>query len=214
MNNRHIARALLDIKAVRFSPHDPVTFRSGILSPVYVDNRLLIHWPEQWRLVIHGLRDLIEAQSLAFDVIAGIATGGIPHSSVLAYELGVPSVFVRKESKGYGANRMVEGGDVSGKRVLLVEDMVTTSGSSLTGVAALREAGATVSDCLCITTFGFPVAIDAFKTAGVRLYPLVKFTTIVAEGLQQGIFDDAEHDIIRDWMDDPHTWTEARHERD
>lgn len=213
MNNRKIAAALLDIQAVRFTPHDPVTFRSGILSPVYVDNRLLIHWPDQWQLIINGLRDLIKAQALEFDVIAGIATGGIPHSSVLAYELRTPSVFVRKESKGYGAQRMIEGGDVNGKRVLLVEDMVTTSGSSLAGVAALRQEGAMITDCLCITTFGFPVARQAFKIAGINLYPLVDFATIVEEGLHQGVFGETERQMIQAWMIDPHGWTEQHDER-
>jgi orotate phosphoribosyltransferase len=213
MDNRNIASALLDIQAVRFTPHDPITFRSGILSPVYVDNRLLIHWPEQWRSVIHGLRDQIKARTIEFDIIAGIATGGIPHSSALAYELRMPSVFVRKESKGYGAQKMIEGGTVEGKRVLLIEDMVTTAGSSLKGVAALREEGAIVADCLCITTFGFTVANQAFEAAEVNLCPLVEFATIVDEGLRKGIFGDQEYEIIQAWMNDPQNWTDQHNER-
>ena len=139
MLEQDIARALLEIEAVQFRPDDPVTFKSGMISPVYVDNRRLIFHPHAWSLVIEGFRAHIAAQGLAFDVIAGIEAAGIPHSSVLAYTLGAPSVFVRKQAKEHGLKSAVEGGDVTGQRVLLVEDMVTTGGSSLKGVESLRE---------------------------------------------------------------------------
>ena len=213
MQNTKIARALLQIDAVGFSPQQPVTFSSGIVSPVYVDNRRLIYWPEQWHAVIEGFEAYIRQHALTYDVIAGIATGGIPHSSALAYNLRVASVFVRKQAKGHGAQKMVEGGDVTGKRVLLVEDMVTTGGSSLTGVSALREAGAVVSDCLAITTYGFTVAQQAFEAAGVRLHPLVAFPVIVQEGFNSGMFSQQEHATIMDWLDDPHGWAERQNER-
>ena len=207
MRDRQIARTLLDIGAVGFSPYQPVTFSSGILSPVYVDNRRLIYWPEQWHMVIEGFRYLIEVQGIGFDVIAGIATGGIPHSSALAYSLHVPSIYVRKQAKNYGAQNQIEGGDVTGARVLLVEDMITTGGSSLAGVSALREAGAIVQHCLAITTFGFMMSKHSFHIAGVDLNALVEFPVIVEEALNAGIIDDAELAIIDKWQSDPHGWT-------
>ncbi len=204
-----VARALLEIQAVVFSPHAPVTFKSGIKSPVYVDNRRLPFWPAQWQIVIEGLQQVIAAHDIPFDVIAGIAAGGIPHSAALAYTLKKPSVFVRKEAKEHGTRGQIEGGDVSRKRVLLVEDMVTTGGSSLAGVDALRAAGATVKDCLCITSYGFAEATAAFEAASVRLYPLAPFSAIVTEASKMGLFDQDALKLIEAWMRDPHHWGET-----
>jgi orotate phosphoribosyltransferase len=204
-----VARALLEIQAVVFSPRAPVTFKSGIKSPVYVDNRRLPFWPAQWQIVIEGFQQVIAAQNIAFDVIAGIAAGGIPHSAALAYTLKKPSVFVRKEAKEHGTRGQIEGGDVSRKRVLLVEDMVTTGGSSLAGVDALRTAEATVRDCLCITTYGFAEAAEAFQSANVRLYPLAPFSTIVIEASKMGLFDQGALDLVEAWMRDPFHWGET-----
>ena len=203
-----VARALLEIQAVVFSPHAPMTLKSGIKSPVYVDNRRLPFWPAQWQIVIEGFQQLIAAQNIAFDVIAGIAAGGIPHSAALAYTLKKPSVFVRKEAKQHGTRGQIEGGDVSGKRVLLVEDMVTTGGSSLAGVDALRTAQATVRDCLCITSYGFAEANAAFAAANVRLLPLTPFSAIVIEASKMGLFDQAALDLVEAWMRDPFHWGE------
>ncbi len=210
MQDRDFARLLLDIGAVGFIPREPITFKSGIVSPVYVDNRCLIFSPEPWHAVIEGLADVIEAQQLEFDVIAGIATGGVPHSSALAYKLGVPQVYVRKESKEHGTQNRIEGGDISGKHVLLVEDMVTTGGSSLNGVTVMREAGAEITDCLSITTYGFPMAYHAFQVAAMRLHPLTDFYTIVQEGVNLGKLDASDIEIIEDWLNEPHQWAERQ----
>jgi orotate phosphoribosyltransferase len=204
-----VARALLEIEAVVFSPHAPMTLKSGIKSPVYVDNRRLPFWPAQWQIVIEGFQQMIAAQNIAFDVIAGIAAGGIPHSAALAYTLKKPSVFVRKEAKEHGTRGQIEGGDVSRKRVLLVEDMVTTGGSSLAGVDALRAAEATVKDCLCITSYGFAEATEAFESANVRLFPLAPFSTIVIEASKMGLFDQDALALIEAWTRDPFHWGET-----
>jgi orotate phosphoribosyltransferase len=205
-----VARALLDCEAVVFTPRAPITFKSGIRSPVYVDNRRLPFWPAQWRVVIEGFRRAIADDALAFDVIAGIEAAGIPHSAALAYALQMPSVFVRKQTKEHGTRSRIEGGDVSGKRVLLVEDLVTTGGSSLAGVEALRQAGAIIGHCLCITTYGFPEARQAFERAEVALHPLAPFAAIVAEAERRGLFGEGELAILEAWMRDPHGWAGAR----
>ncbi len=201
-----IARALLEIGAVGFTPHAPITFKSGIKSPVYIDNRQLPYWPNPWRIIIEGFRQLIAAHAIAYDVVAGMETAGIPHSAALSYVLQSPSVFVRKEAKGHGLQNRVEGGEIKGKRVLLVEDLVTTGGSSLFGVEALREAGAVVNDCLCITTYGFEEARQRFAEAKVTLHPLTPFSTIVAEASKQGKFAKEDLAIIEAWMRDPYHW--------
>lgn len=201
-----VAQALLDIGAVIFTPHEPVTFKSGIVSPVYVDNRRLPFWPVQWRAVIDAFCQTIEQQKLLFDVIAGIEAAGIPHSAALAYALGTPSVFVRKQAKEHGLRSRVEGGDVGGRRVLLIEDLVTTGGSSLAGVEALREAGAVVEHCLCITAYGFPQAARAFEAAHVHLHPLTPFSALVIEASRRGLFGAEELAILEAWLRDPHGW--------
>ncbi len=210
MSELQVARALLEIGAVGFTPHEPVTFKSGMLSPVYVDNRRLIAHPQHWHIIIQSFQDLIAHQALSFDVIAGIETAGIPHSSALAYTLQVPSVFVRKAAKGHGKKRRVEGGDVNQKRLLLIEDMVTTGGSSLSGVAALRESGAIVEHCLTITSYGLEMSRVAFATAGVHLHTLAPFMLIAEEALRQDYFGQEEMLVIEDWLNDPHGWGERQ----
>jgi len=208
MQNLQIASALLEIEAVGFSPHAPVTFKSGIVSPVYVDSRSLPYNPPQWRLVIEAFQTLAEA--LTFDVIAGVAVGGVPHSSALAYVMHKPSIFVRKEAKEHGKKKLVEGGDVAGRRVLLVEDVVTTGGSSLQAVASLREDGALVEDMLAIVSYDFVETRTALMEAGVHLHTLTNFALIILEALERGKFNKSQMEIINDWFNNPQGWA-ARH---
>ena len=207
---QQVAQALLEIDAVGFSPSAPIRFKSGILSPVYVDNRRLPFHPMQWQTVIEGFAAIVKSASIAYDVIAGIAVGGVPHSSALGYHLRRPSVFVRKEAKTHGTTNRIEGGDVSGKRVLLVEDLVTTGGSSLSGVSALREVEATITDCIAIVSYGFTEAQNAFAEADVILHTLTDFQTILTTAEQMGRFDAAQADIIRDWFTDAQGWAKRQ----
>ena len=201
-----VAKALLEIGAVGFSPEAPVIFKSGIRSPVYVDNRCLIYHPEPWRLVIEGFKTLINTQNLAHDVIAGVAVGGVPHSSALAYLTGKPSVFIRKASKGHGKAQRIEGGTVENRRVILLEDLVTTGGSSLSAVDALIAAGAEVSDVLAVISYGFAQACAAFDRAGLRLHTLTDFATILEQARQIGALDEAQITLVSRWMVDPYHW--------
>ena len=203
------ARALLEIDAVVFTPTEPVTFKSGIVAPVYVDNRRLPYWPSQWATVIDAMQQIIALDGISFDVIAGIETAGIPHSSALGYVMHLPSVFVRKQAKEHGTQNRIEGGAVAGKRVLLIEDMVTTGSSSLSGVEALRAAGAVVEDCVSITTYGFPEAAEAFEAARVRLHPLTPFSAIIVEACKLGRFGEGELEILEAWTRDPRGWSAA-----
>lgn len=208
-----VAEALLAIGGVGFRPEDPLTFKSGIVSPVYCDNRTFPFWPVHWKQVIDGFAALTERENLPFDVIGGIETAGIPHSAALAYAMGRPSIFVRKQAKEHGKRNRVEGGDVAGKRVLLVEDLVTTGGSSLSGVEALREAGATVTDCLAIISYGFPAAREAFAAARVTLHTLTDFETVLDGATASGLLHETGAADVRDWMRDPHGWGIRRDRR-
>jgi orotate phosphoribosyltransferase len=203
-----IAKALLSINAVGFTLDAPITFKSGIISPVYVDNRQLIYHPSAWHTVIEGFKATIHQQSLEYDVIAGVAVGGVPHSSSLAYIMEKPSVFVRKEAKEHGKAKRVEGGDVADKRVLLVEDLVTTGGSSLSGVEALRESGAILTDTIAIVSYGFTEADNAYRDANLNLHTLTNFNMLLDVALSENRFSETEANTIREWFDDPHGWGE------
>lgn len=201
-----VAAALLRIKAVGFTPKQPITFKSGIISPVYVDNRRLPFYPKEWQKIITGFESIVSDQHLRFDVIAGIETAGIPHSAALGYALKKPSVFVRKKVKDHGTKSRVEGGDVTGKKVLLIEDHITTGGSSLAGVEALRASGAIVETCLAITDYGFAEATAAFAAANINLITLTTFPIIMELALKQNLFTKKEHRIINQWFVNPHDW--------
>ena len=207
MNTKQsVAKALLDIGAVGFSPAAPITFKSGIRSPVYVDNRALIHHPAAWHVVVEGFRALIDTADFDYDIIAGVAVGGVPHSSALAYLAHKPSVFVRKAEKAHGKSQRIEGGVVRGKRVLLLEDLITTGGSSLSAVAALRDAGALVTDVAAIISYGFDAAAQAFASAGLQLHTLTDFATVLQQAQAHGALDAAQVAVARRWFADPYNW--------
>jgi orotate phosphoribosyltransferase len=201
-----VARALIEIGAVGFSPEHPITFKSGIISPVYVDNRRLPFHPKEWKVVIQGFRDLIKEKNIMLDVIAGVEAGGIPHSAALGFDMDRPSVFVRKEAKDHGKKSMVEGGEVKGKKVLLIEDLVSTGLSSLHGVESLRNEGAIISDCLVIVSYDFVEAKDAFGKAKVNIHPLTTFSVILSEAGQMNKLTHEQVEKIKEWFVDPHGW--------
>ncbi len=202
-----IAQALLRIGAVEFCVENPVIFTSGIKAPVYVDNRKFPFWPEQWHLVIEGFQKMLHEQRISFDIIAGIETAGIPHSSALAYILQKPSVFVRKKPKEHGTKKKIEGGNVQGKRVLLIEDLVTTGQSSLAGVQAIREEQGEVTDCLVIVTYGFPKSQEVFAQAQVNLHALTSFQLILQEAEKLSKITSKERETIQTWLQNPYGWS-------
>jgi orotate phosphoribosyltransferase len=204
---RAVARALVDAGALTYQPGAPITFRSGLRSPMYVDGRRLIFHPAPWRVVVDALRSALEDGSVRADVVAGVEAAGIPHSSALAFAAGLRSVFVRKTAKDHGLGRRIEGGDVTGWRVALVEDLVTTGGSSIDAVGALRDAGAIATDCLAITTYGFAGMAEAFDGAGVRLTVLTTVATVVDEALAAGTLDPPAGADIHAWLSDPAAWS-------
>ena len=201
-----VARALIEIGAVGVRASNPITFKSGIVSPVYVDNRTLPFHPAAWQPVIEGFKTLIDEKKIAFDVLAGVAVGGVPHASALGYLIQQPSLFIRKEAKDHGTGKRVEGGKIEGKNVLLIEDLVTTGGSSLSAVEALRAEGGTVTTIASIVTYDFVEATTAFAKANITAYALTNFPTIMREGVAMGRFSAQEQAIVTEWLADPHGW--------
>jgi orotate phosphoribosyltransferase len=208
--SQQVAASLLEIGAVGFKPENPITFKSGIISPVYVDNRKFPYFPKHWSKVISGFEQLIQEKNLEFDVIAGIETAGIPHSAALGYKLQEPSVFVRKKIKDHGTKSRVEGGSVENKKILLIEDLVTTGSSSLAGVSALRSESAIVTDCLAIITYDFPEAKENFHAENVTLHTLTTFTLVLETAIKENILTVEQKEIVADWFSDPHGWA-TRH---
>lgn len=201
-----IAEHLLNIGAVQFLTENPLRLKSGLVSPIYVDNRTLIYHPAAWHDVIETMGSKIEQFKLKFDVVAGVETAGIPHCSALAYRLSVPSVFVRRQAKTFGDKSRVEGGDVSGKRVLLIEDHISTGQSSLDAVAALKSAGAIVTDCLSITSFDIEDTRRVFSEADVRFYTMLPFSRILDTAIQMKKIDREKRAVIAQWLGDPWPW--------
>lgn len=201
-----VAQALLKIGAVGFKPDAPITFKSGIISPVYVDNRKFPFYPHEWSLIIEGFKELLEQNNIVYDVIAGIETAGIPHSAALGFALHQPSIFIRKKIKDHGTKSKIEGGAVAGKKVVLLEDLVTTGGSSLAGVEALREERAIVRDCIIIISYGFKESLRAFADAGVKLHSLTTFPIVLEEAYKLNMFTAEQKILIEEWFQDPWNW--------
>jgi orotate phosphoribosyltransferase len=207
---KEIAEALIEIDGVGFRPADPITFKSGIVSPVYCDNRRFPFWPAQWTKVIRGFEATIAEQGIAAEVIGGVEAAGIPHSAALGFAMERPSVFIRKEAKGHGTKKRVEGGDVAGKRVLLVEDLVTTGMSSMAAITALREEGAIVTDLLAIISYNFAEANALFAREGITLHAATDFETVLEVALARETIDATGSMLVLDWLREPRGWA-ARH---
>jgi len=204
-----VARLLLRCGAVALRPAAPFRFASGLLSPIYCDNRLLISLPRQRRRVTHLFARLIREKSIPAEVIAGTATAGIPHAAWLADELRLPMVYVRSQPKGHGKEQLVEGILPAGRRVVVVEDLVTTGTSSLATVGALRQAGATVEHVLTIFSYAFPKAATAFAQAQVHLHALTTLPVLLDVAVAGRAISRAERDTVLDWAADPEGWSQA-----
>lgn len=205
-----VAEILLRLRAVALRPSAPFRFASGLLSPIYCDNRLLISYPAERLQVARWFADTIRQSGLALEVIAGTATAGIPHAAWLAAELGLPMVYVRSQAKGHGQERLVEGVLLPGQRVGVVEDLVTTGGSSLQTVAALREAGAIVEHVFAIFSYGFPETAASFARAGLALHPLTTLPVLLDVAIARGYLSPAERSLVEEWAQDPASWSRAR----
>lgn len=195
-----VARALLKIGAVGFVPDNPITFKSGIISPVYIDNRKLPFYPNEWKIIIDSFAKTIKKENLKLDAIAGVEAAGIPHSAALGFSMKKPSVFVRKQMKDHGTKKMVEGGSVLNRNILLIEDLVTTGGSSLSAIENLRKEGAKVNNCLVIVSYNFPSAKEAFSKAKVKLHTITSFPVILGEAKKLGMINEVTLKKVEAWF--------------
>lgn len=207
--SRRLAEALLDIGAVALAPDAPFTWTSGLRAPVYCDNRRTLGYPRVRRLITDGFAACVADRELAPDVVAGTATAGIPHAAWLADRLDLPMAYVRSEPKSHGRGNQIEGRVEARQRVVLIEDLVSTGGSSLQAVAALRAAQADVVAVLAIFSYGFPQATARFAEAGVPLHVLTTFGTLLEVARTQRRLADTALEHLRTWQHDPQAWSDA-----
>lgn len=200
-----VARKLLEIKAVKLSPQAPFTWASGLLSPIYCDNRVALSHPEVRTFLKNCLAEKSTAFG-AFDVVAGVATAGIPHGVLLADVLEKPFVYVRSSAKDHGRRNQIEGELAPGQRVLVVEDLISTGGSCLLAVDALREAGAEVVGVLAIFQYGFSKADTAFAEKKVAFKTLTNYDTLAQEAARTGYVSTADLDTLKKWRENPDAW--------
>lgn len=206
MTKERIASILLENKAVTLSPSHPYIYTSGIKSPIYCDNRLMISYPKARSEIIEEFLAMIKNNNINCDIIAGTATAAIPWAAFLAQKLDKPMIYVRKQSKGYGKDKLIEGSVETGKVVLLIEDLISTGASSLVGVEAIRTAGAVCNQVLAIFTYELPVSTKAFSEKNTILYTLSNFSTLVDVAIKKKFISENEKEKVLSWNKNPESW--------
>ncbi len=209
IDSKFIASELLQIKAIKLSPQKPFTWASGLKSPIYCDNRAVLSYPELRSQIIDSYIN-ISKQFTPFDIIAGVATAGIAHGALIADRMELPMIYIRAEAKKHGLGNQIEGHYEPGLTALVIEDLLSTGGSSLKAVEAFREAGGVVAGVLAIFTYGFAACQKAFDDAGCRFATLTDYPTLIHVALENGYIDASEMQMLSSWNQDPVAWS-AQH---
>ena len=197
--SQQTAEYLLGIKAVKLSPRDLFTWASGIKSPIYCDNRITLSFPAIRTFIKENFVDAINDEFEKPDVIAGVATGGIPQGALIAEELTLPFVYVRSGKKDHGLTNLIEGRIEPGQKVVVVEDLISTGSSSLDAVKALREAGCIVTGMVAIFTYNLPVAVERFKDADCPLITLTDYEILIEKALKTDYITSEDLKVLRDF---------------
>ena len=200
------AAMLLKVKAIKLQPQEPFTWASGWKSPFYCDNRKTLSFPNLRSYVKQGLVHAIHKHFPQAEAVAGVATGAIAQGALVADELALPFAYVRSKPKDHGLANLIEGELKPGLKVVVVEDLISTGGSSLKAVEAIRQHGCEVVGMVASYTYGFPVAEEAFRQAGVQLVTLTDYEHVVAEALETGYISQAEVPMLAEWRKDPANW--------
>ena len=204
--DRKLAAGLLRIGAVLLRPDEPFTWASGWRSPIYCDNRRILSDPQLRSMVAEAFAEKVTALYPEAEVVAGVATGAIAHGVLAADRLGNPFVYVRPKPKDHGTGSQIEGNLPEGAKVVVIEDLISTGMSSLAAVDALRKAGAEVLGMVAIFTYGFDLAADRFKEAGVRLSTLSNYGSLIDEATSAGVVKASDAEVLRSWRLDPANW--------
>ncbi|WP_064972322.1 orotate phosphoribosyltransferase [Prevotella phocaeensis] len=203
---KELASKLLQIKAIKLQPNDPFTWASGWKSPFYCDNRKTLSYPDIRSFVKISMAHVVLEHFIGAEVIAGVATAGIPQAALVADELGLPLIYVRSKPKDHGLENLIEGEMKQGAKVVVIEDLISTGLSSLKAVEAIRKAGGNVIGMVAAYTYGFPVAAEAFKNAGVELITLTDYEHVVGNALETGYIQETDTKLLHEWREDPSHW--------
>lgn len=202
-----VARYLLQSKAIKLEPASPFIWASGWKSPIYCDNRVTLSFPEIRAFITESFVSAIREDFPGGEIIAGVATGGIPQGALVAAVLGLPFIYVRSSPKSHGMENLIEGLIQPGKKLVVIEDLISTGGSSLKAVDALREAGFIVEGMCAIFTYGFRLATESFAAKKCSLRTLSDYETLLSEAISTGYVQAAELEQLRKWRLDPAAWT-------
>lgn len=200
---RQIAEGLLSIGAVALRPHQPFTWTSGIKSPIYCDNRLTMSYPEIRDLIAASFAAVISERYPEAEVVAGTATAGIPHAAFTAQKLGLPMAYVRDKAKGHGKENQIEGLIKPGQKVIVIEDLISTGGSSIKAAQAIREAGAEPLAVMAIFSYQLDKAVQAFEESGVVLQTLSNYSALIEVAVEQGLIKPEDLALLKSWREDP-----------
>ena len=205
--DRLLAEKLLKISAIKLQPEHPFTWASGWNSPIYTDNRKTLSYPEVRSFIKVEMCRLIMENFPKPDAIAGVATGAIAMGALVADTMGLPYAYVRSTPKDHGLENLIEGNLKPGQKVVVIEDLISTGGSSLKAVEATRAAGCEVVGMAAIFTYGFPIAIKRFKDAGVDVYTLSNYTSMLEAALESDYIHANDLETLKEWRRDPASWT-------
>jgi len=205
-STQKIAEYLLQIKAIKLQPSNPFTWASGWKSPIYCDNRKTLSFPEVRSFICDSFASMIEDLFPTAEVIAGVATGAIAHGALVAERLGLPFVYVRSGAKEHGLGNQIEGYLEPGNKVVVVEDLISTGGSSLSAVRALREAGSEVMGMVAIFTYQFSKASDAFAAENCTLNTLSNYSVLIETAAETGYITDKDISALEQWRKNPSEW--------
>ncbi|AHV98350.1 orotate phosphoribosyltransferase [Paenibacillus sabinae] len=201
--SEQIASYLLKIEAVALRPQEPFTWTSGIKSPIYCDNRLTLSYPEIRSYIADAFAELIATEYPGTEVIAGTATAGIPHAAWVADKLNLPMAYIRDKAKGHGKQNQIEGIISPGQKVIVIEDLISTGGSSLKAAQAVQEAGGEPLAVLAIFSYELDRATNAFSEAGIPLQSLSNYSTLIDVALGQGKIAAEDVELLQSWRRDP-----------
>jgi orotate phosphoribosyltransferase len=207
---KEIAESLLEIEAVSLQPDNPFTWSSGLKSPIYCDNRLTLSYPAVRRKVAKGLKDLIEQRFPEAEMVAGTATAGIPHAAWVSELLDLPMCYVRSKAKGHGKGNQIEGKVTEGQKVVVVEDLISTGGSVIEAVQALRDAGCQVLGVVSIFTYELAKGEQQLKSSNIEAYSLTDFSTLAKIAEQKGLITPENLSSLEEWKQDPAEWGTAK----
>jgi orotate phosphoribosyltransferase len=204
--SRAIARDLLTIEAVFLQPQNPFTWASGIQSPIYTDNRITISYPQVRRRIAQGFAERIRATFPEVEVIAGAATGGVPHAAWVAEILDLPMVYIRSKAKDHGAGNQIEGRITKGQKMVIIEDLISTGGSVIGTAEAARREGADVLGVAAIFTYELPRGIENFKQANLPLLTLSTYSDLIELAKEIGYVDTADLQLLKKFKENQVTW--------